>query len=71
MTAASSLDQAKRPYQVCRHALGGVRGRKPVDYHLLEQILVRFSQLVTEQPRIREIEINPLLVGFEGSGAPW
>lgn len=46
-------------------ALGGVRGRKPVDCHLLEQILVRFSQLVAEQPRIREIDINPLLASPE------
>jgi acetyltransferase len=47
-------------------ALAGVRGRKPVDRALLEQILVRFSQLVAEQPRIREIDINPLLASAEG-----
>jgi acetyltransferase len=42
-------------------ALNGVRGRKPVDLSTLEQLLVRFSQLVMEQPWIREIDINPLL----------
>jgi acetyltransferase len=42
-------------------ALKGVRGRKPVDLAALEHILVRFSQLVLEQPRIAEIDINPLL----------
>ena len=42
-------------------ALNGVRGRKPVDLSGLEQILVRFSQLVLEQPWIKEIDINPLL----------
>ena len=42
-------------------ALRGVRGRRPVDLAALEQILVRFSQLVLEQPWIREIDINPLL----------
>ena len=42
-------------------ALNGVRGRKPVDLSALEQLLVRFSQLVLEQPWIREIDINPLL----------
>jgi acetyltransferase len=42
-------------------ALNGVRGRKPVDLSALEQLLVRFSQLVMEQPWIREIDINPLL----------
>lgn len=42
-------------------ALKGVRGRKPVDLAALESLLVRFSQLVTEQPWISEIDINPLL----------
>jgi acetyltransferase len=42
-------------------ALKGVRGRRPVDLAALEQLLVQFSQLVAEQPWIREIEINPLL----------
>jgi acetyltransferase len=44
-------------------ALKGVRGRKPVDLEKLEEALVRFSELVIENPRIAEIEINPLLVG--------
>lgn len=43
-------------------ALKGVRGRASVDMPALEQLLVRFSQLVAEQPRIKEIDINPLLV---------
>jgi len=42
-------------------ALNGVRGSKPVDLAKLEQLLVRFSQLVVEQPLIKEIDINPLL----------
>jgi acetyltransferase len=42
-------------------ALQGVRGRAPVDLAALEQLLVRFSQLVVEQRWIKEIEINPLL----------
>jgi acetyltransferase len=42
-------------------ALKGVRGRRPVDLGDLEQLLVRFSRLVIEQPRIKEIDINPLL----------
>ena len=47
-------------------ALQGVRGRKPVDLPALEQIVVRFSQLVAEHPRIKEIEINPLLAAPDG-----
>ena len=46
-------------------ALHGVRGRKPVDLPRLERLLVRFSQLVMEQPWIKEIDINPLLVSAE------
>jgi len=42
-------------------ALKGVRGRRAVDEKGLEALLVRFSELVTDQPRIREIDINPLL----------
>ncbi len=42
-------------------ALKGVRGRKPVNLPALEELLVRFSQLVLEQPWIKEIDINPLL----------
>jgi acetyltransferase len=46
-------------------ALKGVRGRKPVDMAALEQLLVRFSQLVVEQRWIAEIDINPLLASPE------
>ncbi len=46
-------------------ALKGVRGRKPVDMAALEQLLVRFSQLVLEQQWIAEIDINPLLASPE------
>lgn len=42
-------------------ALQGVRGRDPVDLDALEAMLVRFSQLVVEQPRVKEIDVNPLL----------
>jgi acetyltransferase len=42
-------------------ALAGVRGRRPVDRSLLEQIIVRFSLLVADVPRIKEADINPLL----------
>ena len=46
-------------------ALKGVRGRKPVDLAALEELLVRFSQLVVEQRWIKEIDINPLLASPE------
>jgi acetyltransferase len=43
-------------------ALQGQRGRVQIDLAALEQLMVRFSQLVVEQRWIREIEVNPLLV---------
>jgi acetyltransferase len=46
-------------------ALKGVRGRKSIDLAALEDLLVRFSQLVVEQPWIKEIDINPLLASPE------
>lgn len=46
-------------------ALKGVRGRKAVDEDALASLLVRFSELVAEQPRIAEIDINPLLASPE------
>jgi len=57
-TLARRMMEQTRIYE----ALKGVRGRKPVNLPALEQLLVRFSQLVIEQPRIKEIDINPLLV---------
>jgi acetyltransferase len=47
-------------------ALKGTRGRQPVDLAALEQLLVRLSYLVAEQPRVKEIDINPLLASPQG-----
>jgi acetyltransferase len=46
-------------------ALKGVRGRKPVDLAALEELMVRFSELVAEQRTIKEIDINPLLASSD------
>jgi acetyltransferase len=46
-------------------ALKGVRGRPPVDLPALEQLMVRFSQLIAEQPLIKELDINPLVASPE------
>src|SRR5215212_956957 len=46
-------------------ALKGVRGRAPVDTAALEKLFVRFSELVVEQPWIRELDVNPLLASPE------
>ncbi|MFM8583382.1 MAG: GNAT family N-acetyltransferase, partial [Planctomycetaceae bacterium] len=42
--------------------LNGYRGRPPLDVEALIETLVRLSYLIAEQPRITELDINPLLV---------
>jgi acetyltransferase len=61
-TLARRMMEQTKIYQ----ALQGVRGRQAIDLNQLEQLLVSFSQLIVEQPQIREIDINPLLVSPEG-----
>jgi acetyltransferase len=46
-------------------ALKGIRGRDPVDLAGLEDLMVRFSQLVVDQRWIREIDINPLFASAD------
>ncbi len=48
------------------HALQGVRGREPVDVDALAQIVVQLSELIVEQPWIKELDINPLLASPNG-----
>jgi acetyltransferase len=43
-------------------ALKGMRGRPAMDFAQLEALVVRFSLLVAEERRIKEIDVNPLLV---------
>ena len=60
-TLARRMMEQTRIYK----ALRGVRGRKAVDLAALEQLMVRFSSLVVEQPAIKEIDINPLLASSD------
>ncbi|KAI8810508.1 N-acetyltransferase GCN5 [Cladochytrium replicatum] len=43
-------------------ALKGVRGHPACDLPALEKLMVRFSRLIAEQPWIKELDINPLVV---------
>lgn len=63
-TLARRMMEQTRIYQ----ALQGVRGRETVDLEALEQLLVQFSQLVVEQPQIKEIDLNPLLAQTQEAG---
>jgi acetyltransferase len=42
---------------------------QPLNVKLLEEILVKFSELVTDFPEIREIDINPLILHDSGAVA--
>jgi acetyltransferase len=61
-TLARRMMEQTRIYR----AFGGVRGRPPIDVEALAALLVRFGDLVIENPRIREIDINPLLASPDG-----
>lgn len=47
-------------------ALQGARGLPPADLPALERVMVRLSELVLEQPIVKELEINPLVAGPNG-----
>ena len=47
--------------------LKGVRGEEGVDLDAIAEGLQRLSQLVTEFPQIQELDINPYVVGPEGT----
>ncbi len=60
-TLARRMMERTRIYK----ALQGVRGRKPIAMEALEQLVVRFATLISEQPWIKELDINPLLASPE------
>jgi len=47
--------------------LCGARGQERVDIDAIAEGLQRLSQLVTEFPQIKEVDINPYVVGREGT----
>lgn len=49
--------------------LDGFRGKPKADIETLQKMIVSLSDLVLDNPEIREIDINPLLVHENGKGA--
>jgi acetate---CoA ligase (ADP-forming) len=49
--------------------LNGFRGKPKADLGAIEKLLVSLSDLVTDNPEIKELDINPLMVHPEGQGA--
>lgn len=52
----------------CKGLYSGIRGGAPLDQEKVLEMLGRLSQLVTDFPQIREIDINPLLMLPKGDG---
>lgn len=52
-------------YQIIK----GFRGKPPLDKAYLIRVLGRLSQLITDYPQIKELDINPLLLQKTGMGA--
>ncbi|MBM3125470.1 MAG: acetate--CoA ligase family protein, partial [Chloroflexi bacterium] len=48
--------------------LKGARGHRPADTAAVVEAILRLSQLLTDFPEIRELDINPLKVLHEGEG---
>jgi len=67
--APLTADEAKQMLMGTRtyKMLQGVRGEEGVDIEAIAEGLQRLSQLVTEFPQIQELDINPYVVGPEGT----
>jgi acyl-CoA synthetase (NDP forming) len=61
---AREMVQSLRGYAV----LAGARGSQPTDIPALEEALLRLSQLLSDFPEIKELDINPLRVFQAGAG---
>jgi acyl-CoA synthetase (NDP forming) len=46
--------------------LAGYRGAEPVDVALLEEVVLRVSQLVGDFPQIVEMDLNPFMAAAPG-----
>lgn len=60
---AREMITSLRAYSV----LAGYRGQKPVDLAALEQVLLKVSAPATENPEIKELDVNPLVAYAKGN----
>ncbi|VVB89363.1 Acetate--CoA ligase [ADP-forming] I [uncultured archaeon] len=57
-TLARRIMEETKVYQL----LKGFRNLPPANIKLLEEIMMRFSQMLVDFPQLKEIEINPLII---------
>ncbi len=62
-TLARRLIERTRIYEALQAGYGG---HPSADLGALDQFLVRFSQLIVDRPRIKEVEINPVFATPDG-----
>ena len=60
-TLARRIMKETKVYQL----LKGYRNMPPANLKILEEIMVRFSQLLVDFPQIKEVDINPLFINEE------
>jgi acetyltransferase len=58
-TLARRIMAQTRIYQILQK---GYRGVPPANLKLLEEVMVRFSQLIVDFPQLKEVDVNPLLI---------
>ncbi|MGC9345444.1 MAG: acetate--CoA ligase alpha subunit [Candidatus Bathyarchaeales archaeon] len=57
-TLARRIMEETKVYQL----LKGYRNVPPADIRLLEEVMVRFSQMLVDFPQLKEVDINPLFI---------
>ena len=62
--SAENMIRSIKAYKV----LKGVRGNPPADIEAIKECILRLSQMVSDHPEIKELDINPLIVYPEGQG---
>lgn len=62
--SAENMIRSIKAYKVLR----GVRGNPPADIEAIKHCILRLSQMVSDHPEIKELDINPLIVYPEGHG---
>ncbi len=62
--SAENMIRSIKAYKVLR----GVRGNPPADIEAIKECILRLSQMVSDHPEIKELDINPLIVYPEGQG---
>jgi acetyltransferase len=64
-TLARRIMEETKVYQL----LKGFRNLPPANIKLLEEIMMRFSQMLVDFPQLKEIEINPLIINEKNAFA--